>query len=39
MHHGGIHAEEITGKAYDARILARFAGYVKPYQSSIIGRR
>ena len=25
MHHGGIYEEEIAGKAYDTRILARFA--------------
>jgi len=36
MHSGGIYAEEITGKAYDSRILARFARYVKPYRASII---
>src|ERR1035438_2088575 len=35
MHHGGIYAEEITGKAYAARILARFARSVKPYRGSI----
>lgn len=31
MHHGGIHAEEITGKAYDGRLLRRFARHVRPY--------
>jgi len=36
MHHGGIYEEEIAGKAYDTRILARFARYVKPYRASII---
>lgn len=36
MHHGGIYAEEITGKAYDSRILSRFAKYVRPYSTSII---
>lgn len=36
MHHGGIYAEEITGKAYDNRILSRFIKYVKPYSASII---
>lgn len=35
MHHGGIYEEEIAGKAYDARILARFARYVSPYRASI----
>jgi len=36
MHHGGIFEEEIAGKAYDTRILARFARYVSPYRASII---
>src|SRR5512133_1911616 len=35
MHHGGIYEEEIAGKAYDTRILARFARYVRPYRTSI----
>jgi ATP-binding cassette subfamily B protein len=36
MHHGGIFEEEIAGKAYDTRILSRFARYVFPYRTSII---
>ena len=36
MHHGGIYAEEIAGKAYDTRILMRFVRYVAPYRASII---
>ncbi len=36
MQHGGIYEEEIAGKAYDTRILARFARYVSPYRVSII---
>ena len=36
MRHGGIYAEEITGKAYDMRILSRFARYVKPYRGAIV---
>ena len=36
MHHGGIYAEEITGKAYDTRILVRFVGYVKPYRGALL---
>jgi len=35
MHRGGIFEEEIAGKAYDARILARFARYVKPYRTAV----
>jgi ATP-binding cassette, subfamily B, multidrug efflux pump len=36
MHQGGIFEEEIAGKAYDRRILSRFARYVLPYRTSII---
>jgi ATP-binding cassette subfamily B protein len=36
MHHGGIYAEEIAGKAYDTRILVRFVRYVSPYRTSIM---
>jgi len=36
MHHGGIYAEEITGKAYDGRLLARFARSVAPYRGAIL---
>jgi ATP-binding cassette subfamily B protein len=36
MHHGGIYEEEITGKAYDGRLLKRFFSYVYPYRTSII---
>ena len=35
MHHGGMYAEEITGKAYDTRILMRFRHYVRPYSRTI----
>lgn len=36
MHHGGIYAEEIAGKAYDTLLLRRFARYVAPYRFSIM---
>ncbi len=36
MHHGGIYAEEITGKAYDTRILVRFCRYVRPYSRAVV---
>jgi ATP-binding cassette, subfamily B, multidrug efflux pump len=36
MHHGGIYEEEIAGKAYDTRLLARFARSVAPYRTAII---
>jgi len=36
MHRSGIFEEEIAGKAYDTRILSRFARYVLPYRTLII---
>lgn len=36
MHHGGIYEAEIAGKAYDTRILKRFALYVKPYRTAML---
>jgi ATP-binding cassette, subfamily B, multidrug efflux pump len=36
MHHGGIYAEEIAGKAYDTELLRRFARYVAPYRLAIL---
>lgn len=35
MHHGGIYAEEISGKVYDTRLLNRFIRYIKPYLLTI----
>jgi len=35
MHHGGVYEEEIAGKAYDSRLLARFARYVAPYRTAV----
>src|SRR5215469_2945634 len=29
---GGIHDEEVLGKAYDARLTRRLAAYVRPYR-------
>jgi len=31
MHFNGIYEDEIVGKAYDRRLLWRFAGYLRPY--------
>ena len=31
MHFQGIYEDEIVGKAYDRRLLWRFAGYLRPY--------
>ena len=37
MHHGGLHEDAITGKAYDARLLRRFLGYLVPYRLVVGG--
>lgn len=37
MHHGGLHEDAITGKAYDARLLARFLRYISPYRWTVAG--
>lgn len=37
MHHGGLHEDAITGKAYDARLLRRFLGYLVPYRMVVGG--
>lgn len=31
MHSSGIYEDEIVGKAYDRALMARFAGYLRPY--------
>jgi len=36
MHHGGIYAEEITGKVYDTKLLLRFVRYVRPYRITVL---
>ena len=35
MHHGGIYEEEISGRAYDSRLLLRFARSVIPYRRAM----
>ncbi|MDD2500354.1 MAG: ABC transporter ATP-binding protein [Geobacter sp.] len=35
MHHGGLHEDAIAGKAYDARLLRRFLGYLVPYRLTV----
>ncbi|MBI1919950.1 MAG: ABC transporter ATP-binding protein [Geobacter sp.] len=32
MHFGGLYEDEIVGKAYDRRLMARFLRYVAPYR-------
>ena len=31
-----MHAEEVLGKAYDARLMRRLLGYLKPYRSTVV---
>lgn len=35
MHSHGIYADEIIGKAYDSRLLWRFARYLRPYRWNV----
>lgn len=35
MHHGGLYEEAITGKAYDTRLLRRFAAFLGPYRLAV----
>ena len=37
MHFGGIYENEIIGKAYDRRLMARFIRYLAPYRWEVIG--
>jgi len=36
MHFGGIYEDEIVGKAYDRRLLARFIRYLRPYRWLVV---
>ena len=36
MHSHGIYADEIVGKAYDQRLLRRFARYLRPYRWNVV---
>ncbi len=36
MHHGGLHEDDIAGKAYDRRLMGRFAGYLRPHLRIIL---
>ncbi len=31
MHFGGLHEDQIVGKAYDSRLMKRFLRYLSPY--------
>ena len=35
MHHGGLHEDDIAGKAYDRHLMRRLIGYLKPHQRAI----
>lgn len=37
MHQGGLYEDAIAGKAYDARLLRRFLGYLAPYRLAVGG--
>jgi ATP-binding cassette subfamily B protein len=37
MHFGGIYEDEIVGRAYDRRLMARFIRYVLPYRRLVAG--
>jgi ATP-binding cassette, subfamily B, multidrug efflux pump len=36
MHLGGIHEDQIIGKAYDRRLMARFIRYLAPYRWEVL---
>lgn len=36
MHFGGLYEDEIIGKAYDRRLMARFVRYLAPYRWPVI---
>ena len=36
MHHGGLHEDDIAGKAYDRRLMRRFTVYLRPHLRTII---
>ena len=31
-----IHEEEVLGKAYDARLMRRLLGYLRPYRRNVV---
>jgi ATP-binding cassette subfamily B multidrug efflux pump len=37
MHFGGLYEEDIIGKAYDRRLMARFIRYLAPYRWKVLG--
>ena len=36
MHHGGLHEDDIAGKAYDRRLMGRFVVYLRPHLRTIL---
>jgi ATP-binding cassette, subfamily B, multidrug efflux pump len=37
MHFGGLYEEDIIGKAYDRKLMARFIHYLAPYRWKVLG--
>jgi ATP-binding cassette subfamily B protein len=37
MHFGGLYEDDIIGKAYDRRLMARFVRYLAPYRGWVLG--
>lgn len=37
MHFGGLYEEDIIGKAYDRRLMARFIRFLAPYRWQVLG--
>ncbi len=37
MHFGGLHEDQIVGKAYDRRLMKRFIRYLSPYRWEVAG--
>ncbi len=37
MHFGGLHEDQIVGKAYDRRLMKRFLRYLSPYRWEVAG--
>ena len=36
MHFGGLYEDDIIGKAYDRRLMARFVRYLRPYRWGVV---
>ena len=36
MHFGGLHEDQIVGKAYDRKLMKRFLRYLTPYRWKVV---